>query len=60
METRLLTEKNSQMDLNLFLITFQGGDTQELVKREITEVPEKYSKYGMFGKLPAKKRYAQA
>jgi len=34
-------------------ITFQGGGTQELVKREIPEVPEKYPEFGMFGQLPA-------
>jgi polygalacturonase len=34
-------------------LTFHGGGTQELVKREIPEVPENYPEYGMFGKLPA-------
>jgi len=34
-------------------ITFQGGGTQELVNREIPEVPEDYPEYSMFGKLPA-------
>ena len=34
-------------------LTFLGGGTQELVKREIPEVPEEYPEYGMFGKLSA-------
>jgi len=32
-------------------LTFQGGGTQELVKRKIPEIPENYPEYGMFGKL---------
>jgi polygalacturonase len=34
-------------------LNFKGGGTQDLVKREIAEVPEKYPEYSMFGKLPA-------
>ena len=34
-------------------VTFLGGGTQDLVKREIPEIPESYPEYGMFGKLPS-------
>jgi hypothetical protein len=34
-------------------IKFQGGGTQDLVKREIPELPEGYPEFKMFGMLPA-------
>ena len=34
-------------------LTFKGGGTQELMKREIPEIPEEYPEFEMFGMLPA-------
>ena len=34
-------------------ITYRGGGTQDLVNREIPEVPEDYPEFGMFDQLPA-------
>jgi polygalacturonase len=34
-------------------LRFNGGGTQDLVSRDIQELPEGYPEYSMFGKLPA-------
>jgi polygalacturonase len=34
-------------------ITFEGGGTQELVNKEVEELPDAYPEYRMFGALPA-------
>jgi polygalacturonase len=39
--------------LNNIYLTFEGGGNQELVKRDIPEVPEGYPEFEMFGTLPA-------
>jgi polygalacturonase len=39
--------------LNNIRLVYEGGGKQELVKREIPEVPEGYPEFGMFGTLPA-------
>jgi len=45
-----LVENITLQNINL---TFHGGVKQELVNREIQEIPEDYPEYDMFGTLPA-------